>query len=73
MVIESCHNLIPPETIKPIVDRIISNYVTEYCNNTHITIGLNAIREILMRMPLALEESQIEYLCMFRGTKNKSV
>jgi protein SDA1 len=57
MVIESCHNLIPPETLKPVIERIISNYVTEYCNNQHITIGLNAIRELLMRMPLALEES----------------
>jgi len=49
--------LIPPETLKPVIERIISNYVTEYCNNQHITIGLNAIRELLMRMPLALEES----------------
>jgi len=56
MVIESCHDLVPPETIKPIIERIISNYVTEYCNNSHITIGLNTIREILMRMPLALDE-----------------
>lgn len=54
MVIESCHELVPPETIKPIIERIISNFVTEYCQNQHITIGLNAIREILLRMPLAL-------------------
>jgi protein SDA1 len=57
MIIESCHDLIPPETLKPIIERIISNYVTEYCNNQHITVGLNTIREILMRMPLALDES----------------
>jgi len=73
MVIESCHDLVPPETIKPIVERIISNYVTEYCNNQHITIGINAIREILMRMPLALDAGQIEYLCLYRSFKNKSV
>ncbi len=57
MIIESCHDLIPPETLKPIIERIISNYITEYCNNQHITVGLNTIREILMRMPLALDES----------------
>jgi protein SDA1 len=57
MVIESCHDLVPPETIKPVIERIISNYVTEYCNNAHITVGLNTIREVLMRMPLALDES----------------
>lgn len=73
MIIESCHNLVPPETVKPVIERIISNYVTEYCNNQHITIGLNAIREVLMRMPLALEESQIEYLCLFRTHRHRSV
>lgn len=73
MIIESCHDLVPPETIKPVIERIISNYVTEYCNNAHITIGINAIREILMRMPLALDPDQIEYLCLFRSFRNKSV
>jgi protein SDA1 len=48
---------VPPEEMKPVIDKIISNYITEYCGNQHITIGLNAIREILTRMPLALEES----------------
>ena len=73
MIIESCHDMVPPEEIKPIIEKIISNFITEYCNNKHITIGLNAIREILTRMPLALEESQIEYLVEFRNFRNSSV
>jgi protein SDA1 len=47
MIVESCHDLVTPEEIKPIIEKIISNYITEYCPNQHITIGLNAIREIL--------------------------
>jgi len=73
MIIESCHELVPPEEIKPITEKIINNFITEYCNNQHITIGLNTIREILARMPLALDESQIEYLVQFRKFKNSSV
>ena len=73
MIIESCHDMVPPEEIKPIIEKIISNFITEYCNNKHITIGLNAIREILTRMPLALDESQIEYLVAFRSFRNSSV
>jgi protein SDA1 len=65
--------MVPPEEIKPIIEKIISNFITEYCNNKHITIGLNAIREILTRMPLALDESQIEYLVAFRSFRNSSV
>jgi len=33
---------------------------------------LNAIREILARMPLALDEAQIEYLVEFRNYKKNS-
>ena len=73
MIIESCHNLVPPETFRPVVERIINNFVTEYCNNQHITVGLNAVREILTRMPLALDEGQVEQLCMFKNSKDKSV
>ena len=70
MIIESCHDLVPPEDIKPVVEKIISNFVTEYCANQHITVGLNTIREILARMPLALDESQIEQLIEFKSMKN---
>ena len=73
MIIESCHELVPPEEIKPIIEKIIQNYITEYCNNLHITVGLNSIREILQRMPLALDEGQVEYLVAFRTFKNSSV
>lgn len=73
MIIESCHDLVPPETLRPVIEKIISNFVTEYCHNQHITAGLNAVREILSRMPLALDESQIEYLCLYRTSKCKSV
>jgi len=33
MIIESCHELVPPENIKPLMDKIISNFITEYCQN----------------------------------------
>ena len=72
MIIESCHELIPPEEIKPIVEKIINNYVTEYCQNQSITVGLNTIREILGRMPLALDAAQVEYLVEFKNFKKNS-
>ena len=73
MIIESCNDLVPPEDIKPIIEKIINNYVTDYCSAQHITIGLNATREILTRMPLALDAAQVEYMVDFRQNKNKSV
>jgi len=72
MIIESCHELVPPEEIKPITEKIINNYITDYCQNQSMVVGLNTIREILARMPLALDEAQIEYLVEFRNYKKNS-
>jgi len=33
MIIEACHDLVPPEDIKPVIERIINNYITEFCAN----------------------------------------
>jgi len=66
MIVESCHDLVPPESIRPVTERIIQNFITEYCQNQNIVTGLNAMREILARQPLALDEGQIEYLVDFR-------
>jgi len=33
MIIEACHELVPPEDVKPVIERIITNYITEYCAN----------------------------------------
>jgi len=73
MIIESVHELVPPETIRPVVEKIINNFITEQCHDQNITVGLNAIREILMRQPLALDEGQVEHLIEFRSYRNKSV
>ena len=55
MIVEASHDLVPPEDIKPLIEKMINNYVTEYCSVAHIVTGLNCIREILVRMPLALD------------------
>lgn len=33
MIVEACHEMIPPEEVKPLLDKFISNYVSEYCPN----------------------------------------
>jgi protein SDA1 len=33
MIIESCHELVPPDEIKPLIEKIIANFITEQCAN----------------------------------------
>jgi hypothetical protein len=46
MVAESCHEQVPPDEIRPLIEKMIKNFTTEYSNNQDITIALNAIREV---------------------------
>lgn len=73
MCVESCHELVPPEEVRPLIERILANYVNDYASEQHICIGINAVREILLRMPLALDAAQVEYIVEFRSYKNRSV
>lgn len=73
MVVESCHDQVPPDDMKPIVTAVMTHYVTDYSETKLIVVGLNSFREMLVRMPYLLEESEIEYLLGFKRHKNQSV
>lgn len=73
MVVESCHDQVPPDEMKPIVKAVMTHFVTDYADTKFIVIGLNAFREMLTRMPYLLEEADIEYLLGFRRHKHQSV
>lgn len=70
MVVESCHDQVPPDEMKPIVKAAMTHYVTDYADTKFIVIGLNAFREMLTRMPYLLDEADIEYLVGFRRHKH---
>lgn len=55
-LIQSCHDLVPPEELLPVVKAIAYNFITERCRNEVITVGINSIREIFVRVPTLLKE-----------------
>jgi protein SDA1 len=57
MVVESCHDMVPPDVVKPILTSVLTHFATDFADNKFIVIGLNAIREMLVRMPFLLDES----------------
>ena len=70
---EACHDRVPPDDIKAVTSKVIENFVNESGNPENITMGLNTIREMCIRMPYAIDEKQLSYLVDFRSFKNKSV
>lgn len=76
-LIQGCHELIPPEELLPVVKAIAYNFISERCSNEVISVGINSVREIIVRAPSILREPDIgdfiQDLAMYGRKTHKSV
>ncbi len=69
----SSHDLTPPDTVEPVLMAIANNFITERNNSEVIAVGLNSIREICARCPLAMTEDLLGDLVQYSTYKDKAV
>ncbi|CAG8502246.1 4766_t:CDS:10 [Ambispora leptoticha] len=70
---QASHELVPPDTLEPVLKAIANNFVSDHCASEVITVGLNAIREICQRQPLAIDATLLQDLTEYKSSKEKSV
>ncbi|XP_053260357.1 protein SDA1 homolog [Podarcis raffonei] len=70
---QSSHQLVPPEIVQSVLMTIANNFVTEKNSAEVMTVGINAIKEISARCPLAMTEDLLQDLAQYRSHKNKNV
>ena len=70
---QATHNLVPPESVEPLVLKIANEFVSEASGAEVAAAGLNAIREICFRQPLAMTDSLLQDLVQYRKSKDKGV
>ncbi|EAW07325.1 SDA1 family protein [Aspergillus clavatus NRRL 1] len=70
---QASHDLVPPDVLEPLVLKIANEFVSEAAASEVATAGLNAIREICVRQPLAMNETLLQDLVMYRKSKDKGV
>uniref|UniRef100_A0A669BEG2 Protein SDA1 n=1 Tax=Oreochromis niloticus TaxID=8128 RepID=A0A669BEG2_ORENI len=70
---QASHQLVPPEIIEPVIMTIANNFVTERNSGEVMTVGLNAIREVAARCPLAINEDLLQDLSQYKTHKDKNV
>lgn len=68
---QASHELVPPDAIEEVIRVIINNFVTDAFAPEVIAAGLNAIREICSRCPLAIEEELLHYCVTFKNHRDK--
>ncbi|CCE64319.1 hypothetical protein TPHA_0H01110 [Tetrapisispora phaffii CBS 4417] len=70
---QACHDLVPPETINIMVRKIANEFVSDGVASEVAAAGINIIREICSRAPLAIDETLLQDLVEYRGSKAKGV
>jgi protein SDA1 len=68
---QATHNLVPPDALEPLIQKIANEFVSEASASEVAAAGLNAIREICVRQPLAMNDTLLQDLVMYRKSKDK--
>ena len=70
---QATHSLVPPDVLEPLIQKIANEFVSEASASEIASAGLNAIREICARQPLAINDTLLQDLIMYRKSKDKGV
>lgn len=70
---QASHDLVPPESIATVVRKIADEFVSDGVAAEVASAGINTIREILSRAPLAIEPPLLQDLTEYKGSKSKAV
>jgi protein SDA1 len=68
---QATHNYVPPDALEPLVQKIANEFVSEASASEVAAAGLNAIREICVRQPLAMTDTLLQDLVQYRKSKDK--
>lgn len=70
---QASHELVPPDVLEPLLKTIANNFITERNSSDVMAIGLNAVREICSRCPLAMSEDLLRDLAEYKTYRDRSV
>ncbi|GAB1861146.1 Protein SDA1 [Camponotus japonicus] len=72
-IAQASHELIPPDVLEPVLETLVNNFITERNSADVMAIGLNTVREVCTRCPLAMNEVLLEDLIRYKQYKERSV
>lgn len=70
---QATHDLVPPDVLQPMIRKIADEFVSEGVAAEVAAAGINTIREIAARAPLAMDEAMLHDLIEYKGSKSKPV
>ncbi|KAG0796007.1 hypothetical protein G6F16_000503 [Rhizopus arrhizus] len=70
---QASHSLVPPDVLEPVLKAIANNFVTDRVANEVMAVGINGIREICVRQPLAIDATLLQDLTQYKQHRDKGV
>ncbi|TKA26621.1 hypothetical protein B0A50_04729 [Salinomyces thailandicus] len=70
---QATHSLVPPDVLEPLIQKIANEFVSEAAAAEVASAGLNGIREVCVRQPLAMNDTLLQDLVQYRKSKDKGV
>ncbi|KAK8970783.1 hypothetical protein KSP40_PGU011877 [Platanthera guangdongensis] len=71
--IQACHDEVPPDAVEPLFKQIVNQFVHDRSRPEAIAVGLNAVREMCLRMPLLMNEDLLQDLALYKKSHEKAV
>jgi len=72
-LVQACHDLIPPDTLAPVLRQLVDQFVHDRARPEVMTIGLKTVREICTRTPLVMNPELLQDLTEYKKFRNKEV
>ncbi|KAI9901636.1 hypothetical protein N3K66_003453 [Trichothecium roseum] len=70
---QATHDHVPPDVLEPLIVKIANEFVSEASAAEVAAAGLNAIREVCARQPIAMTDTLLQDLVQYRKSKDKGV
>ena len=70
---QATHDLVPPDVLEPLIQKIANEFVSEASAAEVAAAGMNSIREVCARQPLAMTDTLLQDLVQYRKSKDKGV
>ncbi|XP_062577170.1 protein SDA1 homolog, partial [Saccostrea cucullata] len=70
---QSSHELVPPDVIEGVLKTVANNFITDRNSGEVMAVGLNAVKEICARCPLAMSADLLGDLVQYKSHRDKGV
>lgn len=57
---QACHDLVPPETLQPVLRQLVDGFVHDRAQPEVMTLGLRTVRELCLRLPLVMTQELLQ-------------